>query len=299
MAARRRSQREHPAPQADVQAVAQTEAAPASGQQTLDSGRAGGSLDRFSASARRVLATAEQEARRLGHAEIRPEHLLLAMLAEGRAPSAYVMTKMGGMEPAELRRALEERLGRGDAPVEGPLELGAGCKRVLQLAVEDARRLRHPEVDTSHLLAGLVAEGSAIQGEILTALALRGLRVGVIGARPWGRRPPDAVGLVQVGPPSGTRDNVVTLRIGDADLAAVDALVEVGIARTRSEGAAWLLHAGIAANQSLFERAQGIVEEIRRLREEAQQLAQEHAASGVETEDEAKASAEHAAMASE
>jgi hypothetical protein len=194
------------------------------------------------------------------------------------------MTKMGGTEPAELRRVLEDRLGRGEGPVEGPLELGAGCKRALQLAVEDARRLRHPEVDTAHLLTGLVAEGSAVQGEILTALALRGLRVGAIGTRPWGgRRPPEAVGIVQVGPPSGTRDNVVTLRVGDADLAAVDVLVEVGIARTRSEAAAWLLHAGIAANQSLFERAQGIVEEIRRLRVEAQQLAQEHAAESAET----------------
>ena len=104
-----------------------------------------------------------------------------------------------------------------------------------------------------------------------------------MGSRPSGRfRAPGAVGMVPVGPPSGTRDNVVTLRIGDADLAAVDALVEGGITRTRSEGAAWLLHAGIAANQPLFKRAQRIVDEIRRLREEAQQLAQEHAAGPAE-----------------
>jgi hypothetical protein len=53
--------------------------------------------------------------------------------------------------------------------------------------------------------------------------------------------------------PSETRDNVITMRVSDADLAAVDSLVEVGIMKTRSEAAARLLHAGIAANQPLLE----------------------------------------------
>ena len=61
-----------------------------------------------------------------------------------------------------------------------------------------------------------------------------------------------------------------------------------------SDGAAWLLHAGIAANQSLFERAQGIVDEIRRLRVEARQLAQEHAAESAEQGEQAHASPEQA-----
>lgn len=78
-----------------------------------------------------------------------------------------------------------------------------------------------------------------------------------------------------VAPPSGlggTRDNVLSIRVSDAEAATVDALVEVGIMKTRSEAAAWLLSCGVAAIRPLFEKAQGIVAEMRRVRDEAQQL---------------------------
>jgi hypothetical protein len=65
---------------------------------------------------------------------------------------------------------------------------------------------------------------------------------------------------------------VLSIRVSDADAAAVDTLVEVDITKTRSEAAAWLLSCGVAANRPLFEKAQGIVAEMRRLRDEAQQL---------------------------
>lgn len=240
--------------------------------------RHGHALDQFSEPARRVLVLAEEEARRLHHADIRPEHLLLGLLAGGRAAGAVTVARMGGLNPDELRQMLERRLGLGDDPVEGALGLSDGCKAVLTLAVADAQRQGHPQVDTGHLLIGLVGEGTALQGDMLTALALRGIRTGVGASRPWsGRRPPPGVpSVVQATPSGGTRDNVVTLRVTDDDLASVDALVEVGVARTRSEGAAWLLQAGIAANRPLFERAQGIVGEIRQLREQARLVARAH-----------------------
>jgi hypothetical protein len=59
----------------------------------------------------------------------------------------------------------------------------------------------------------------------------------------------------------------------------VDSLVEVGIMKSRSEAAAWLLSSGVASNRALFDKARGIVEEVRRLREEAQQLVREHTTS--------------------
>jgi ATP-dependent Clp protease ATP-binding subunit ClpA len=62
--------------------------------------------------------------------------------------------------------------------------------------------------------------------------------------------------------------------------AAVDALIEAGIRSTRSDAAAWLIHAGIEANRPLFEKVYGTVVEIRRLRGVAQSLAQEVAESG-------------------
>ena len=75
------------------------------------------------------------------------------------------------------------------------------------------------------------------------------------------------------------RANVVTCRIDGRDLDAVDALIEAGIHSTRSDAAAWLIHAGIEANRPLFEKVYGTVAEIRRLRVVAQSLAQEVAGS--------------------
>ena len=71
------------------------------------------------------------------------------------------------------------------------------------------------------------------------------------------------------------KSNVVTCRIDGRDLDAVDALIEAGIRSTRSDAAAWLIHAGIEANRPLFEKVYGTVAEIRRLRVVAQSLAQE------------------------
>ena len=59
------------------------------------------------------------------------------------------------------------------------------------------------------------------------------------------------------------------------DLDAIDALVEAGVRNTRSDAAAWLIHAGIEANKALLEKVYGTVAEIRRLRIMAQSLAQE------------------------
>jgi hypothetical protein len=65
-----------------------------------------------------------------------------------------------------------------------------------------------------------------------------------------------------------SRDRVVTCRLNRRDLEAIEALVEAGIRTTRSDAAAWLLGAGIAANAELFERVGAAVAEVRRLREQ-------------------------------
>jgi hypothetical protein len=71
------------------------------------------------------------------------------------------------------------------------------------------------------------------------------------------------------------RDNVVTCRVDDQTLNALDALVETGVHGTRSEAAARLLRSGMEANGPLLERAFAAVAEIRRVREQMQRLAQD------------------------
>ena len=74
------------------------------------------------------------------------------------------------------------------------------------------------------------------------------------------------------------RSNVLSLRVDDRTLAAIDSLVEAGLFATRAESATWLLQAGVASNTELFDRINNTVSEIRRLREELQR--QMNAATG-------------------
>lgn len=78
------------------------------------------------------------------------------------------------------------------------------------------------------------------------------------------------------------RSNVLSLRVDDRTLAAIDSLVEAGLFATRAESATWLLQAGVASNTELFERINNTVSEIRRLREELQR--QMNAATGAPQE---------------
>src|SRR5262249_43852360 len=66
------------------------------------------------------------------------------------------------------------------------------------------------------------------------------------------------------------RSNVLSLRVDDRTLAAIDSLVEAGLFSTRAASATWLLQAGVAANGELFDQINATVAEIRRLREELQ-----------------------------
>lgn len=89
-----------------------------------------------------------------------------------------------------------------------------------------------------------------------------------------------------------SKNNVVTCRIGGADLDAIDALVEAGIRTTRSDAAAWLIHAGVNANKDLLEKVYGTVAEIRRLRVVAQNLAQQGLENGEPAKSQEKKPAE-------
>jgi hypothetical protein len=81
------------------------------------------------------------------------------------------------------------------------------------------------------------------------------------------------------------RSNVLSLRVDDRTLAAIDSLVEAGLFSTRAESATWLLQAGVAANGELFDQINATVGEIRRLREELQRKM--NAATGAPQEGEA------------
>ena len=95
------------------------------------------------------------------------------------------------------------------------------------------------------------------------------------GPDPAWRASGSVVEASSLGPFAGSKDSVITCRIASDDLEALDALIEAGIRSTRSDAAAWLIHAGIQANLDLFDKVYTTVAEIKRLREQAQSAVKE------------------------
>lgn len=126
-------------------------------------------FDRFTKSARRVLTTAQEEARRLNHRYIGTEHILLGLVAEEGGVAMRVLKELN-ISPEQVRAAVERAVGRGTrAPFTQPT-LTPRTKRVIEIAVEEARRMGHHYIGTEHLLLGLIQEGEGVAVDVLRRL---------------------------------------------------------------------------------------------------------------------------------
>src|ERR1700719_4307612 len=128
-------------------------------------------FDKFTERARKVLTLAQDEAQRFNHNYIGTEHLLLGLVREGEGVAARVLENMN-VELAKVRTAVEFIIGRGDRPVVGEVGLTPRAKRVIELAIDEARRLGHNYIGTEHLLLGLVREGEGIAAGVLESLGV-------------------------------------------------------------------------------------------------------------------------------
>jgi ClpA/ClpB-like protein len=227
-------------------------------------------FDKFTKRARKVLALAQEEAQQLNHNYIGTEHLLLGLVAEGEGLAAKTLQNLG-IELATVRRSVEGIVGRGDRIVLGEIGMTPRAKKVVELAREEARRLGHNYIGTEHLLLGLIREGEGIAAGALESLgvSLDRARIEILRALNNGAAAKSATQM------PAPKNNVVTCRLDDAALGALDALVEAGIRSTRSDAAAWLISAGIEAHRPLFERVNTTVDEIRKLRLEARDIARQ------------------------
>ena len=123
-------------------------------------------FDKFTERARRVLSLAQEEAQRFQHNYIGTEHLLLGLVRESEGVAAKVLGNLG-VELYRVRNAVEFIIGRGDRIVLGEIGLTPRAKKVIELAVDEARRLNHHYIGTEHLLLGLVREGEGIAAGVL------------------------------------------------------------------------------------------------------------------------------------
>ena len=128
-------------------------------------------FDKFTERARRVLSLAQEEAQRFNHNYIGTEHLLLGLVRENDGVAAQVLRNLG-VELNKVRSAVEFIIGRGDRIVLGDIGLTPRAKKVIELAVDEARRLNHHYIGTEHLLLGLVREGEGIAAGVLESLGV-------------------------------------------------------------------------------------------------------------------------------
>ncbi|MDI7276545.1 MAG: ATP-dependent Clp protease ATP-binding subunit, partial [Anaerolineae bacterium] len=128
-------------------------------------------FDRFTKRARETMTFAQEEALRLGHTCIGTEHLLLGLLREGEGVAARVLADLG-LSLSRARDAVERYTGRGTRTPGGRVELAPSTKHVIELAVDEARRLGHHYIGTEHLLLGLSREAEGMAVGILEALGV-------------------------------------------------------------------------------------------------------------------------------
>ena len=126
-------------------------------------------LDRFTRHARQVLTIAQEEALRLNHNYVGTEHLLLGLVKEENGLASKILREVGAT-PAEVVRHVERMAPRNPRPPFGKPALTPRTKRVIELAVEEARQMGHPYIGTEHLLLGLVREDEGIAAEVLRSV---------------------------------------------------------------------------------------------------------------------------------
>jgi len=128
-------------------------------------------FEKFSERARKVLTFAQEEAQHLNHSYIGTEHILLGLLREEEGVAAKVLTNLGvGLN--KVRASVEFIIGRGEKPSAGETGLTPRARRVIELAIDEARYLGHSYIGTEHLLLGLLREGEGIAAGVLDSFGI-------------------------------------------------------------------------------------------------------------------------------
>ena len=126
-------------------------------------------FERFTDRARRVIVLAQQEARDLNHNYIGTEHILLGLIQEGEGVAAKALESMG-INLDDVRREVEEIIGRGTQPHTGHVPFTPRAKKVLELSLREGLQMGHKYIGTEFLLLGLIREGEGVAAQVLTKL---------------------------------------------------------------------------------------------------------------------------------
>src|SRR4028119_601840 len=127
---------------------------------------------RFTERARRVILLGQEEAGKMGSGHVGTEHLLLGLVSESEGVASQVLQKMGvGLQKVRQEIALEVEAS-GETSTGTEPKLTPKAKRVLELAADEARRMRHNYIGTEHLLLALLREKDGLAAKVLRKLGL-------------------------------------------------------------------------------------------------------------------------------
>jgi ATP-dependent Clp protease ATP-binding subunit ClpC len=125
---------------------------------------------RFTERAQKVLALAQEEAIRLGHNNIGTEHILLGLVREGDGIAAKALYALG-LGPEKIQKEVENLIGRGQDTAQ-TIHYTPRAKKVIELSMDEARKLGHSYVGTEHVLLGLIREGEGVAARVLNNLGV-------------------------------------------------------------------------------------------------------------------------------
>jgi len=125
---------------------------------------------RFTERSQKVLALAQEEAVRLGHHNIGTEHILLGLVKEGEGIAAKALLALN-VNLEKVQNEVESLIGKG---IDKPMSVSytPRAKKVIELSMDEARKLGHTYVGTEHILLGLIREGEGVAARVLNNLGI-------------------------------------------------------------------------------------------------------------------------------
>ncbi|EHC6019416.1 ATP-dependent Clp protease ATP-binding subunit [Listeria monocytogenes] len=125
---------------------------------------------RFTQRAQKVLALSQEEAMRLNHSNLGTEHILLGLVREGEGIAAKALNELG-ISSEKVQQEVEGLIGHGEKAVT-TIQYTPRAKKVIELSMDEARKLGHTYVGTEHILLGLIREGEGVAARVLSNLGI-------------------------------------------------------------------------------------------------------------------------------
>jgi ATP-dependent Clp protease ATP-binding subunit ClpC len=130
----------------------------------------GSMFERFTDRARLVVVQAQEEARRLDHDYVGPEHILLGLIHDEVGGLAAKALESLGISLQTVRHRVEEIIGRGEQAPSGHIPFTPQAKDMFPLAQQESQSLGHHYIGTEHILLGLIRQGDGVAAQVLLGL---------------------------------------------------------------------------------------------------------------------------------